>query len=110
MNKYCVLMTNRASQDIIDIGDYIAYTLLVPDTAKKFVAELREAISSLCEYPYRHPLVDDAVLEKQGIHYMVHKNYYIFYTIVEEKNVVLIIRVGYNRRNWKKILTSDEDR
>lgn len=23
MNKYCVLMTNRANQDIIDIGDYI---------------------------------------------------------------------------------------
>lgn len=75
---YRITLTRRAKDDIIDIGDYIAYTLLEPETAENFVKGLRKAIKSLKEMPQRFALVEDLVLSSQGIHCMPYKNYYIF--------------------------------
>ena len=51
MTKYKVVLTKKAKEDVIGIGDYIAYTLLTPETAQKFVKELREKIAELKEFP-----------------------------------------------------------
>lgn len=83
MKEYNIVLTRTAKNDIIDIGDYIAYTLLEPETAYRFVEGLRSAISSLKELPNRFALVDDQVLFCQGIHCMPYKNYYVFYEIEE---------------------------
>lgn len=104
MKEYDVVLTRRAKNDIIDIGDYISYTLLEPETAYRFVTGLRSAISTLQKLPNRFALVDDRVLSTQGIHCMSYKNYYVFYEIEETMNTVIVLRVGYNRRNWKEIL------
>lgn len=42
MKEYNIILTRRAKDDIIDIGDYIAYTLLEPETAYRFVAGQRK--------------------------------------------------------------------
>ncbi len=104
MKEYDVVLTRRAKNDIIDIGDYIAYTLLEPETAYHFVTGLRGGISALRKLPSRFALVDDLVLSSQKIHCMPYKNYYVFYEIEETINTVVVLRVGYNRRNWKEIL------
>lgn len=39
MKEYDVVLTRRAKNDIIDIGDYISYTLLESETAYRFVTE-----------------------------------------------------------------------
>ena len=98
------IFTRRAKNDVIGIGDYIAYTLREPETAYHFATGLRSAISTLQELPNRFALVDDWVLSSQGIHCMPYKNYYVFYEIEETINTVVVLRVGYNRRNWKEIL------
>lgn len=36
MTNYHILLTHRAKDDIIDIGDYITYILLEPGTSKRF--------------------------------------------------------------------------
>lgn len=104
MKEYDVVLTRRAKNDIIDIGDYVAYTLLEPETAYRFVAGLRNAILKLHELPNRFALVDDLILSSQGIHCMPYENYYVFYKIEETMSTVVVLRVGYNRRNWKRIL------
>ena len=103
MKEYDVVLTRRAKNDIIDIGDYISYTLLEPETAYRFVTGLRSAISTLQKLPNRFALVDDRVLSTQGIHCMPYKTI-MFYEIEETMNTVIVLRVGYNRRNWKEIL------
>lgn len=105
MNDYRITLTQRAKDDITDIGDYISFTLLEPDTSQKFIKGLRKSISQLKNLPYKFPLVQDPILQSQGIRCMPHKNYYIFYKILEDKQIVTILRVGYNRRNWKDILS-----
>ncbi len=104
MKAYNIVLTRKAKDDIKDIGDYIAYTLLEPETAYQFVKGLRSAIYTLKELPNRFALADDSVLASQGIHCMPYKNYYIFYIIEETMDTVIILRIGYNRRNWRKIL------
>ena len=76
MDKYRITLTQRATDDIIGIGDYIAFQLLQPDTSENFIKGLR--------------------------HY---KNFYVFYEVIEITQVVIILRVGYSKRNWKDILT-----
>ncbi|WP_050640275.1 MULTISPECIES: type II toxin-antitoxin system RelE/ParE family toxin [Clostridia] len=104
MPDYSIILTRRAKDDIIDIGDYITYTLLEPETARNFITGLRSAMGRLKELPERYPLVDDVVLASQGIHCMPYKNHYIFYEIMDMMKTVIILRVGHNRRNWKEIL------
>ena len=104
MKKYNIVLTKRAKDDIIDVGDYIAYTLLEPNTAYKFVTGLRKAINDLMMFPDRFEVIDDEVLVSQQIRCMPYKNYYVFYEIIEAMDTVIVLRVGYNRRNWKEIL------
>lgn len=105
MNDYQITLTKRAADDIIDIGDYIAYTLLEPDTSKNFIKGLRKSISQLKFFPYKFPLVKDDVLQNQGIRCMPYKNYYIFYEIIEITHNVIILRICYNQRNWTSIFS-----
>ncbi len=104
MDKYHLTLTERAQNDIIDIGDYITYTLLAPDTSKIFIKGLRNSISQLKFFPYKFPLVQDDILQDQGIRCMSYKNHYIFYEIIENIKVVIVLIIGYNKRNWKDIL------
>ena len=57
LRKYNVVLTRRAKDDIIDVGDYIAYTLLEPSTAYKFVTGLKNAIDGLKMFPDRFGLM-----------------------------------------------------
>lgn len=104
MQSYRIVLTRRAKDDIIDIGDYITYTLLEPQTALNFVKGLRKSITTLKDFPQRFELIEDDVLASQGIHCMPYKNYYVFYEIVDMMDMVIVLRIGYNRRNWKEIL------
>ena len=104
MPEYRIVLTRRAKDDIVDIGDYITYTLLEPETAWNFVKGLRKAIATLNSFPDGYALIDDVVLASQGIHCMPYKNYYVFYEVVDAMKTVIVLRVGYNRRNWKEIL------
>lgn len=78
MNNYRVTLTRQAKDDIIDIGDYISYTLLEPGTSRNFIKGLRNSISQLKYFPYKFPLIIQ---------------------------VIVVLRVGYNQRNWKDILS-----
>ena len=57
MKEYNIILTRRAKDDIVDIGDYIAYTLLESENAHRFVTGLRSAIATLKELPDRFALI-----------------------------------------------------
>ncbi len=104
MNEYRITLTPRAKDDLIDIGDYIAFTLLEPDIARNFIKGLRNSISQLKYFPCKFPLVQDDILQNQGVRCMPYKNYYIFYEVIDILQVVIVLRIDYNKRNWKDIL------
>lgn len=101
---YNVIMTSRARYDLIDIGDYITYTLLESKAALDLIKGIRKEIIGLSKLPNRQALVGDVVLASQGIRCLLYKNYYIFYEVDETSKTVFVVRIGYNRRSWKEIL------
>ena len=104
MDKYQILITPKAKEDLIDIGDYISFILLEPETSQKFIKGLRRSISQLQYFPRKFPVIDDYIIKYRKIHYMPYKNYFVFYRIDDENKSVTILRVGHKSRNWKYIL------
>ena len=104
MNDYRISLTQRAKDDIINIGDYITYSLHEQIYSKKFIKALRNSISQLKLFPYKFPLIQDDILQNEGIRCMPYKNYCIFYKIVQSAQIVIVLRIGHKQRNWKDIL------
>ncbi|MGB8451612.1 MAG: type II toxin-antitoxin system RelE/ParE family toxin [Anaerocolumna sp.] len=89
MPSYKIIMTGRAREDLIDIGDYISYTLCEPEIALNFIKNIRKEMETLTEYPERQPYIDDEVLASQGIRCLSYKNYFIFYDVDKTTHKVL---------------------
>lgn len=104
MDRYRIVIMPPARHDIFEIGDYISYVLLEPETSRRFLNGLRHSINQLEDFPQKFPIIDDLKLNNKDIHIMPYKNYYVFYYVYEELKVVAILRVGYNKRNWKTLL------
>lgn len=66
MLEYRLVLTKKAIDDMIDIGDYITYTLLEPQTSRDFVKGLHQAIRSLSSLPNRYSLINDALCQAKA--------------------------------------------
>ena len=102
--KYEVLLSIKAKDDLKRIVDYIKNDLNEPSIAQKYAKIIKEEIMSLNYFPYRNAVIDDDLLEKMKIRKTIVKNYIIFYKINEENNVVHIERILYGSSNWKSLL------
>ena len=102
--SYDIHITNIAQQDIINALDYIETVLRNPKAADVLFNEAESQINSLSDFPERFHLVDDPVLCSWGIRFIIVNNYLAFYTIDDEKNLVIIVRFLYQRSDWNTIL------
>ena len=100
MIDYRIVITERARDDLIDIGDYIAFTRAEPDISKRFIKDLKNSISQLRNFPYKFPIIQDEILQRKNIRCMPYKEQYVFYQVIESQQTVIIMRIGYRRRNW----------
>ena len=104
MDRYQIQITQKAKEDLMDIGDYISFILLEPETSKKLIRGLRRSISQLHYFPRKFPIVDDYIIKYRKIHYMPYKKYFVFYAIDDDNKRVIVLRIGHKSRNWKYIL------
>ncbi len=101
--RYTVVMSADAKADLHEIYRYIAFSLLVPETALNLISRLEKSILSLCEMPERYRIYDES---KWGhLRAMVMENYMIFYTVDRGKQVANIARVLYGRGNFDTVFT-----
>ena len=94
MDNYSVMISATAGEDAAGIADYIANTLLEPETA----------VNSLETMSERHPLVADTYLALRGIRTLLVDNYCVFYAVNRAEHTVNIIRVIYTKRAWEKLI------
>lgn len=104
MTKWKVVYTEVAEQDLRSIYEYIAFTLLEPQIAKKNVRKIMNDISSLDNMPLRHQLYDKEPWHSKGIRVLQTGNFLSFYLPEEEKKTVTIIRIMYGGRNIERHL------
>ena len=97
MSDYTVEISKDAKTDIASIYDYIKHNLNNPTAAKSFVKDTDKAVDLLESFPYSHMVRPGSKLfgnyEKRQ--YFYHKNYVIFYVIIEELKLVRVIKVAY---------------
>lgn len=99
-----VVFTEPAEYDLLDIEYYIFVDLCNPQAAQRISDGILNAADKLAEYPEGHPFVEDELLRHVGIRMTRFDNYNIFYYYDVEDDVVYIIRVLYNKADWKSIL------
>ncbi len=106
MDKYNVLITDKALGDMNEIYTYIAEILKEPDTAIKQYNRIAEAIEKLDTFPNRIKIMDSEPERSWGLRQFRVDNYSVFY-IIENKNVI-VIRVLYSASDINKRLTENE--
>lgn len=99
-----VVYTNTARRDLREIYEYIAYTLLVPATAKALTENLMREIRSLESLPERYPLYPDEPWHNKGVRFFSVKRYLIFYTVNQNIDTVSIARIMYGGRDISRQL------
>ena len=99
-----VAYSAEARQDLRDIYDYIAYELLVSETAVGQTERIMKAIRSLEQMPMRHRLYEEEPWHSQGLRVLPVDNYLVFYLPDENSATVNIIRIMYGGRDIDKQL------
>ena len=102
-NTYSVIYSPEARNDIKEIYSYIAFELLVPDTAEGQVNRIRKTIHSLDFMPSRNPIVDWEPWKSMGMHKVLVDNYVVFYIISDDTFTVTIIRIVYGGHDFQNI-------
>ena len=89
----------EARQDLRDIYEYIAYELLVPETAARQAERIMKAARSLKQIPMRYRLYEREPWHSQGLRVLPVDNYLVFYLPDETNATVSIIRIMYGGRD-----------
>lgn len=95
MNSWKVVYTEQAESDLQGIFEYIAFSLLEAETAKKQVRRILVAVTKLDRMPLRHPLYEKDPRHDKGLRVLPVTNYLAFYLMVESQKTVAVIRIMY---------------
>ena len=96
---YQIEISKQANQDLRDIYEYIAFTLLSPENAKKLLNTLQKKIQSLENFPKRFKLYYDELWHDQELRVMPVNNFLVFYISNHQKQLITILRIMYHSRN-----------
>lgn len=99
-----VQYTFKARQDLRNIFDYIAFTLLAPEEARNTSERIMKTIRTLEIMPERNPFYKEEPWHSQGIRFVPVRNYLVFYFIDKEIETVTIIRIMYGARDISRQL------
>ena len=99
-----IVFTEPAEYDLLDIEYYIFVDLNNPQASERVIDGILDAAEKLEDFPKEHLLLDDELLGHLGLRMTRFDNYNIFYYYNERQDMVYIIRVLYNKADWKDIL------
>jgi len=95
-----------ATEDLIEIRDYITKELENPTAAIKVVRKIIESYEKLKEFPMMGADLSAKVNIKTNFRYLVSGNYIVFYRADDE--FVSLYRILYAGRDYLKILFPNE--
>ena len=100
-----VVFSPEAKNDLVEIGDYVAFQLRNKFAAKSLMERIRQATMSLAQFPDSGTPIYFAG-PSIAYRYLLCGNYLIFYHQTEK--IVYIDRVLYGRRDYLSILFGNE--
>lgn len=109
MEQYQAKVTEQARTHLILIKEYIANELQQPNSAKRMLDLLKEAMMSLSLMPHRIKRIEEKPWRDLGFRKIRVKNYYIYFWINEDEKQVQIIAVIYVKMDQKNLKAWDFD-
>lgn len=94
-NKYRIIYSPLAADDLRSIYTYITNTLKAKLAATNQVNAIRKAIRALDIMPERFPIYESKSLKAITFHKLPVNNYVIFYMVDNENHIVNIVRIFY---------------
>lgn len=104
LKKYNIIIQETAEEDLDRILEYISETLLEKATAYRIYKSIVESIQGLETMPKRCPIIDEEPYRKMKTRRLIIENNSAFYYVDDETNTVHILRILYNRREWKNLI------
>ena len=105
--KYKIEFSIEARSDLKGIIKYIKVNLKQTNIAVDLSNKIKEKIKLISENPKIYSFINDKYISKFYIRKAVVDNYLIFYKVLENDEVVQIVRIMYGRRNWINILNNE---
>ena len=102
--EYQVTMTPQATEQVCEIGQYIAHTLQEPQTSKRWLDLLYKEIFGLRAMPCRYPLTEEEPWHTKGIRKMTVENFLVYYFVDEDNRIVSVLAVVYGKRDQLAVL------
>ncbi len=104
MIKWQVVYSEQAELDLRSIYEYIAFSLLAPEVAKKQTMRIMDGVAKLNQLPLRYHLYEKEPWQSKGLRVLAVDNYLVFYIPVESRETVAVIRIMYGGRNIEEQL------
>lgn len=86
------------------IYEYLAFELLVPDTASRQSDRIMKAVRTPDHMPERYKVYEEEPWKSQNLRYFPVDNYLVFYLPRKETGVINIVRIIYGGRDIKRQL------
>jgi len=103
---YRVKLAEQARQDLRDIYEYVAFTLLEPGIARNLKNRIVDGLNSLREMPYRFPIYQEEPWRSRELRRLNIGNYSGFYLVSEK--TVQVVRIIYGGRDIATVLSEGE--
>ena len=98
--QFKVVFTNDCIDEINQIYDYISKKLYAPNSAKKIMMKIDNAIQSLKNMPELYSVIKKYPELNREYRRIVIKNYVLLYTISKKENTIYIVHMFYGRSNY----------
>ncbi len=102
-DTYRYILTENANADVEEILEYIATELANPDAATAFVDAMDEKLETVCQAPKMGRAVENQYYKRTDIRRILVKNYIVYYLIDEDKNLIVVLRVIFEKRDQNRI-------
>jgi len=110
MSKWQITIANSAENDLHETYDYIANTLLEPQTALNIIRRIKAKIQKLDTSPTMYAAYPNEPWKSRGLRRVNSGNYAIFFIPAKNgKQTVTIIRIIYGGRDIDNILNDMQD-
>ena len=94
----------NAREDLKAIYEYLAFELLVPDTASRQSDRIMKAVRTPDHMPERYKVYEEEPWKSQNLRYFPVDNYLVFSLPRKETGVINIVRIIYGGRDIKRQL------
>lgn len=106
MSKWQVVYSEQAEIDLRNIYEYLAFSLLVPEVAKKQTRHIMDRVAKLNQMPLRCHLYEKEPWQSKGLRVLRIDNYLVFSMPVGSQKTVAVIRIMYGSRNIEEQLSN----